>query len=92
MENEMHDKPEKNGNATTALVLGIISLVSVFTIHLTLVGVVLGIIGIVLSGSLKATYQEAKTGFILSIIGLSINAVKLFFLGGFFVLPFLAMI
>ena len=68
-------------NATTVLVLGICSIVfSCF-----FVGLVLGIIGIVLSGKGRKMYKEApalyegygqlNAGFIMSIIGTSLGAL-----------------
>lgn len=71
-------------NANTSLVLGILSIALCFTRVFSIVGIVLGIIGIVLSHSLRKTEQVAQTGFILSIIGLSLNSVLIVFLVAIF--------
>jgi hypothetical protein len=76
-------------NSTAVLVLGIVSIVAVFCTY-GLLGIVLGIIGLVLSGRPMVLYQEnpeaytessfknLKAGKICSIIGVS--------LGGLFIL------
>ncbi|MGM0497631.1 MAG: CCC motif membrane protein [Bacteroidota bacterium] len=76
-------------NSTAVLVLGIISIVSVFCTY-GILGIALGITGLVLAGSpmrmynenpekyTEASYKNLKAGHICSIIGLS--------LGGLFIL------
>ena len=66
------------GKAVAALVLGICSCVSCFLGVGAIIGVILGIVGIVLSKkATKAGNEETinKAGFILSIIGLCLSGV-----------------
>ena len=68
----------EHGKAVAALVLGIISCVSVFTGIGAIVGVVLGIVGIVLAKKAKDegnTEGICKAGMILSIIGLCLSGI-----------------
>lgn len=68
----------EHGKAVASLVLGICSCVSCFLGVGAIIGVVLGIVGIVLSRkATKAGNEETinKAGFILSIIGLCLSGV-----------------
>ena len=68
----------EHGKAVAALVLGICSCVSCFLGVGAIIGVILGIVGIVLSKkATKAGNEETinKAGFILSIIGLCLSGV-----------------
>lgn len=79
-------------NANTSLVLGIISLVLAFVPFFKLIGLVTGIIGLVLSSENKEVEQSAKTGFILSLIGLIINGMKIVIFLFFIIFPFMLMV
>lgn len=70
----MDERDFSNGN--TAMVLGIISLVAGVLGLFKLTGIVLGIVGIVLSHKIRSEVQTANTGFILSIIGLVLCSLR----------------
>ena len=67
-----------NSKAVASLVLGILSLVCIFFGYFTLVGIVMGIVGLVLG---IAANKEAKSGMgtagiVLSAIGLGLCAIS----------------
>ncbi len=68
----------EHGKAVAALVLGICSCISCFLGVGAIIGVVLGIVGIVLSKKATNAGNEEtinKAGFILSIIGLCLSGI-----------------
>lgn len=73
---------KSNGKATTSLVLGIVSIIMVFFgFYGSLIGMICGIIGIVLSNKAKKVQPSgcATGGFVCSIIGLVLCAVVFVF-------------
>jgi hypothetical protein len=82
--NASNNTGEELPNATTTLVLGILSIVGCFLYAIP--GIVLGIIGLSIHGKDKRMYEaeperyeqsfkNAKAGYICSIIGLSMSAL-----------------
>lgn len=84
----MDERDLHNGN--TAMVLGIISLVIGVLGFFKLTGIVLGIVGIVLSHKIRSEVQTANTGFILSIIGLVLCSLRLLIWIPLFMFPLTA--
>ena len=68
---------QSNGKAVASLVLGIIALVCVFFGYGAILGVILGIIGIILSISAKKENPSgmATAGFVLSLIAVIICVI-----------------
>ncbi len=69
---------QSNGKAIASLVLGIVSLVCVFFGYGAILGIILGIIGIVLSISAKKEQPSgmASAGLVLSIISVVLCALS----------------
>lgn len=75
------EEKKSNGFATASLILGIISVLSSFSLYIIifhLVGIVVGIVGIVLGimARKKKTSGMATAGFVLSIIGTSLCGLE----------------
>lgn len=75
-------KPQSNGKATAALVLGILSVVCLFLQVIPfvgIIGIVLGIVGLILGISAKkeAPSGMATAGIVLCIISIGINVIVL---------------
>jgi len=68
---------KSNGKAIASLVLGIISLVLIFTGYGTLVGIISGVVGLIIGiGARKENPSGMATaGIVLSIIGLAMCAI-----------------
>ncbi|MGI6577967.1 MAG: DUF4190 domain-containing protein [Eubacteriales bacterium] len=68
---------KSNGKAIASLVLGIISIVFIFTGSASLLGIVAGIVGLIIGISAKkeAPSGMATAGIVLSVIGLALCAV-----------------
>jgi hypothetical protein len=71
--------PKKDNSSTTALILGILSLVCGITGVASLAGSIMGIIGIVQGNKNRKYDAEAKAGFVMSIIGLILSSVVFIF-------------
>jgi uncharacterized membrane protein len=67
--------PQRDNSGTTSLILGILSLVCGITGLASLVGTILGIIGIVQGNKNRKHDPLARTGFILSVIGLVLSSL-----------------
>lgn len=67
---------KSNGKAIASLVLGIISLVLIFTGYGTIVGIIAGIVGLILGINARKENPSgmATAGIVLSIIGLAVCA------------------
>lgn len=72
---EQNQKP--NGKAIASLVLGIVSVVFIFTGNFALLGVVAGVIGLIVGISARKENPTgmATAGIILSIIGLALCVI-----------------
>ncbi len=69
---------QNNGKSTASLVLGIISVVFIFTGSFSFLGMILAVIGLILGIQSQKEYPgdgKAKAGVILSIIGLALCAL-----------------
>jgi hypothetical protein len=82
----MENKTSANANAS--LTLGIISVILLVLPGLSLIGLVLGIIGLVLSHSIRHEEQVAHTGFVLSLIGLIGNGMLILLIVSSFLFAF----
>lgn len=71
------NQPVNNNKATASLVLGIISLVCIFTGYGTILGIIAGVIGLVLGIQAKkeAPSGMATAGIVISVIGLALCAL-----------------
>lgn len=72
--------PEKNSNykdtGTAPMVLGLLSIIFSLTFS-RIVGLVLGIIAVVMSGRTRKENTQANAGFVMGIIGICISSVLL---------------
>jgi len=72
------EQQKNNGKAVASMVLGIISVIFIFTGSFSLIGIVLAIIGLILGISAKKESPSgmATAGIVLSIIGLALCAIS----------------
>lgn len=84
--NAPDENPNYEDRGTAPMILGILSLIFSFTFS-RIIGLVLGIIAVCLGSRYRYENKEAKAGFIMGIIGITINAIIIL---GFlcFTLPF----
>lgn len=71
-----------DSQATTSLVLGILSLVCVLTVIGSIAGLVLGIVGLVMahkSNQLGCNNGKRTAGFVCSVVGVVLNSLCLLF-------------
>ncbi len=82
---------EKRDIGTTPLVLGIISVVLSLSLS-RVVGFILGILAIVKGGRYRHMNNDAKAGWILGIIGVTISGIFVFLICIFLLLFFVPMV
>lgn len=75
---DQNQNPQSNGKAVASLVLGIVSLVFIFTGQGALIGIVAGIVGLILGISARKERPSgmATAGIVLSIIGLALCVIS----------------
>ncbi|MGD1821962.1 MAG: hypothetical protein ACPKM0_04270 [Pleomorphochaeta sp.] len=81
-------KTTSDDASSVVLILGIISIVSIFSWIFSFVGLVLGIIALVKGTKIRHNSSAAMAGWVLSIISISIFALGVIFFIGFLMPPF----
>ncbi|MDC7237453.1 MAG: DUF4190 domain-containing protein [Sphaerochaetaceae bacterium] len=81
-------KTTSDDASSVVLILGIISIVSMFSWIFSFVGLILGIIALVKGTKIRHNSSAAMAGWVLSIISISIFALGVIFFIGFLMPPF----
>lgn len=81
-------KTTSDDASSVVLILGIISIVSIFSWIFSFVGLVLGIIALVKGTKIRHNSSAAMAGWVLSIISISLFALGFIFFVGFLMPPF----